>query len=88
MPVGSSAANVGGYANPRVDELMTTAQFTPDRKQRAKLYSEMQKIVGDEVPIIWTHEMVMPTLYRTKVHDLLTTGLGMNENFADVWVGR
>jgi peptide/nickel transport system substrate-binding protein len=32
--------------------------------------------------------MVFPTLYRSKVHNLTLTGLGTNENFAEVWLDR
>lgn len=88
MPVPSSAANVGGYSNPRVDELLRTAEHTQNVAERRRLYAELQKILSQDLPVLWTHELVFPTLHRTKVHNLLATGLGMNENFADVWIKR
>ncbi len=48
----------------------------------------MQKILSDDVPVVWTHQMAFPTLYRTKIKNLITTGQGMNETFADVWIDR
>lgn len=83
-----TAANVGGYVNPEMDKLLSEAQHTLDRTARAKQYSQVQKILSDEVPILWFHEMVMPTIYRNNVKNLITTGLGMNENFNDVWIDK
>lgn len=85
---GSSAANVMGYSNPRVDELLGAAANENDPAARARLYAEFQKIVSAEVPAVWTHQMAFPTIYRTRVKNLLSTGLGANENFANVWIDK
>lgn len=81
-----TAANVDGYVNPQIDALLNQAQHEPRRAERAKLYSQVQKTLSEDLPILWTHQMVMPTVYRTRVKNLVSTGLGMNENFADVWI--
>ena len=81
-----TAANIDGYVNKDVDALLLKAEQQPDKAERAKLYSQLQKTLSHDLPILWTHQMVMPTVYRTKVKSLISTGLGMNENFADVWV--
>lgn len=83
-----SAANVDGYVNKDVDALLVKAEQEPNRAQRAKLYAQVQKTLSRELPILWTHQMVMPTVYRSKVKNLISTGLGMNENFADVWLDK
>ncbi len=83
-----TAANVDGYVNPQLDALLVKAEQEPQRAERAKLYSQVQKTLSEDLPILWTHEMVMPTVYRTKVKNLISTGQGMNENFADVWIER
>ncbi len=83
-----SAANVDGYVNKDVDELLLKADQQPKAADRAKLYSQVQKTLSRDLPILWTHQMVMPTVYRTKVKNLISTGLGMNENFADVWMEK
>lgn len=83
-----SAANVDGYVNPQVDALLLKADHEQSTVERAKLYSQVQKIISAELPILWTHQMVMPTVYRSKVKNLITTGAGMNENFSDVWVDK
>lgn len=88
QPVASSAANVGGYSNPQVDELLGKAQHTLSTDERQRQYSQLQQILSKDLPVLWTHEIVFPTLYRAKVNNLLSTGLGMNENFAKVWIKK
>lgn len=83
-----TAANIDGYDNPKVDALFTKGEQTMDPAERKKIYSEAQKIISDDAPVIWTHQMSYPTVYRPKVHNLITTGLGLNESFADVWIGK
>jgi peptide/nickel transport system substrate-binding protein len=85
---GSTGTNVQGYSNAEVDDILVKAAHENDPAVRAKLYSRFQEIVTKEVPLIWTHEMVFPTLFRKKVRNLTLTGLGTNENFADVWIDR
>jgi peptide/nickel transport system substrate-binding protein len=38
--------------------------------------------------MVWTHDIVFPTLYRDKVQDLITTALGTDDNFANVWLKK
>lgn len=83
-----TAANVDGYVNKDVDALLTQAEQAPKAEDRARLYSQVQKTLSRDLPILWTHQMVMPTVYRTKVKNLVSTGLGMNENFSDVWIDK
>ena len=83
-----TAANVDGYVNPQVDALLIQAEHEQNREQRAKLYAEVQKTLSQDLPILWTHQMVMPTVYRAKVKNLISTGLGMNESFSDVWIDK
>ena len=44
-------ANMQGYRNARVDELLTSAAREPDEGKRKALYDEFQAIVVDEAPI-------------------------------------
>lgn len=83
-----TAANVGGYVNPEIDKLLTTAQHTREPNARAERYSQVQKILSRDLPILWFHQMVMPTIYHNKIKNLITTGLGMNENFSTVWIDK
>jgi len=83
-----TAANVDGYVNPQLDALLLSAEQQTEAAQRAALYAQVQQILSRDLPILWTHQMVMPTVYRDKVRNLISTGLGMNENFADVWLAQ
>lgn len=83
-----TAANVDGYVNKEIDALLIKAEQELKPAERAKLYSQIQKTLSHDLPILWTHQMVMPTVYRTKIKNLISTGLGMNENFADVWIDK
>lgn len=83
-----TAANVDGYVNPEIDALLVKADRELQRGERARLYAQVQRTLSADLPILWTHQMVMPTVYRSKVKNLITTGMGMNENFADVWVDK
>ena len=83
-----TAANVDGYVNPQIDALLVKAENEQQRGERAKLYSQVQKTLSEDLPILWTHQMAMPTVYRAKVKNLISTGLGMNESFADVWIDK
>ncbi|MER9603706.1 ABC transporter substrate-binding protein [Mesorhizobium sp. M0243] len=85
---GTTGGNVHGYSNPEVDRLLADAAHENDFDKRKALYSQAQKIISADVPLIWTHDIVFPTLYRTKVHNLIATGLGTDENFADVWLAK
>jgi hypothetical protein len=45
------------------------------------IYLEVQKILLDEVPVAWLHEINFPTLYRTKVTNLvISSGIGLNDS--------
>ncbi|HEY0293802.1 MAG TPA: ABC transporter substrate-binding protein, partial [Bordetella sp.] len=76
---GSPFNNVEGYANPKVDELFDSAGREVDTAKRTALYEEVQKILVDDVPVAWLHEINFPTLYRTKVYNLISSGIGLND---------
>lgn len=79
---GSPFNNVEGYVNPKVDELFKAAPQETDPAKRAALYEEVQKILVDEVPVAWLHDINFPTLYRTKAENLISSGIGLNDSLA------
>jgi len=81
-------SNVMGYSNPEVDKLFEAAAKENDPKMRQALYSKMQKIVVDEVPVAWLLEMEFPTVLNKRVHNAVTTAIGVNETYADAWVDK
>ncbi len=60
-------SNTQSYANPKVDELLNTAAKEIDPEVRAGLYSEFQKIVGDEVPVYWINALPFHTAYKKSI---------------------
>jgi len=82
---GNPFANVGGYSNPEVDKLFADAAVAPTDKERQDLYTKVQKVLADELPVLWLLEMDFPTIYRCNVKNLVTTGVGVNDGFRDAW---
>ncbi|MDZ7809425.1 MAG: ABC transporter substrate-binding protein [Arhodomonas sp.] len=78
--------NTMGYENERVDELFEQAAVENDPDKRQEMYSEVQQILVEDVPIVWLLEMEFPNLINERVHNAITTAIGTTENFADVWV--
>jgi peptide/nickel transport system substrate-binding protein len=78
--------NTGGYSNPEVDKLFTTARTSADPKDRQAAFSAVQKILCDEVPQIWLMEMAFPTIYDKKLHDVIELGTGVHACFDDVFL--
>ncbi|NYT64704.1 ABC transporter substrate-binding protein [Alcaligenaceae bacterium] len=87
-PTVSTLGNLGGYSNPELDKQLLEARHTLSVPERTQQYAAIQKTLSEEVPMLWLHQMQMPTLYRQNIQNLISTGLGMNENFSDVWVKR
>lgn len=85
---GSPFNNVEGYSNPEVDRLFAEAAVAfPDAK-RQEIYNQVMKILIDDVPVAWLLELEFPTIYRCKVKDLVTTGIGVNDGFRDTWIDK
>ncbi|MBQ0711280.1 MULTISPECIES: ABC transporter substrate-binding protein [unclassified Ochrobactrum] len=85
---GSTGGNINGYSNPEVDALLDQGAHEQDDAKRKEIYSKVQKILSHDVPMVWTHDIVFPTLYRDRVQDLITTALGTDDNFANVWLKK
>jgi peptide/nickel transport system substrate-binding protein len=77
---GSPFNNVGGYSNPKVDELFAQGAKEPNPAKRAALYAEVQAILADDAVGGWLLELNFPTLYRTKVNNLVSSAVGINDS--------
>jgi len=47
-----AGANRGGYFNPELDQLLEQARRTTERKERRQIYSQVQKIISQELPYL------------------------------------
>lgn len=48
-----AARNFSKYSNPRVDELLDAGVSTTDPEERREIYSEVQKLVAEDVPFLY-----------------------------------
>jgi peptide/nickel transport system substrate-binding protein len=78
--------NTGGYSNPRVDALFATARSVADAPARQAAFTDVQKILCEEVPQIWLMEMAFPTIHDRRLRNVVTTGLGVHTSFDDVFL--
>ena len=74
-------SNGSGWSDPKVDDLFAKATVEPDAKKRGAYYGEALKIVAENIPIIWTHEMNFPTVINNKFKDVIVSPLGVYSNF-------
>lgn len=84
---GSPFNNVEGYSNPRVDALFAAGARSADPASRQKAYLEVQQLLLEEVPVAWLHEINFPTLYRSKVKNPISSGIGLNDGISRARLG-
>ena len=72
-------ANMSGYKNLKVDELLTQAAIEDDPVKRTALYQEFQKIVNGELPVTWLATYPSNTIHAKQ---LLNTPEGIWGAFA------
>jgi len=85
---GSPFVNNQGYANPKVDELWLKGATATTREQRQAAYTQLQKILVDEVANGYLFEIQNPTLSRKNVRNLVTTAIGLNDTFDTVSIEK
>lgn len=83
---GSPWNNVAGYVNPEVDALWQQAAISASDEERQELYSQIQNMIVEDVPVAWLLELGFPTIYRCNVKNLVTTGIGINDGLRDAWI--
>jgi peptide/nickel transport system substrate-binding protein len=76
-------SNTQGYENPEVDRLFEEAAVQTSDAARQERYTEVQKLLVEEVPVLWMTEQRYPTLYDKRITGLITGATGVNSNFAD-----
>lgn len=75
--------NTQGYENPEVDRLFEEAAVQTSDDARQERYSKVQRILVDEVPVLWMTEQRYPTLYDKRINDLVIGSTGVHGNFAN-----
>ena len=80
--------NTSQYNNPKVDELFNAAATAATDEERQKLYSEVQRILVEDVPVLWIADTNYSTLLNKRVHDAVTTALGVVDTQSDTWLSK
>ncbi len=83
---GSPWNNVAMYRDEETDRLLNAADTATVTEERAELYSKAQRRIAEHAPVIWLAELDFPTIYKSRVKDLITSASGLSSNFANVWV--
>ena len=78
-------SNTQGYSNPEVDRLFEEAALALDEAKRQELYSKVQQILVEEVPVAWTLELEYPIIYDKAFKNIVTSGIGSHETFGSVY---
>lgn len=78
-------SNTQGYSNPEVDKLFADAAAQTDESQAQALYSELQRIVVDDLPVLWMTEQRYPTIHDNRLKDLIVSAIGVNANFVQAY---
>lgn len=78
--------NTGGYSNPRVDSLFQEGRTAAAVADRQRAFTEVQKILVEDVPQIWLTELSFPTIHDKKLHNVITSGVGVHAPFDDVFI--
>lgn len=78
-----AGANSGGYSNPEVDRLLTSADNEADLAKRADLYKQAQKTIVDDLPVLWLWEVFYPIATRKDLEGL-PVGCMQTEPFVNV----
>lgn len=77
-------ANMSGYKNPKVDELLQQAAVENDPAKRKAQYFEFQKIVNEELPVAWLATYPTNTIYAKNLRNLPNSIWGPFEPFNKV----
>jgi peptide/nickel transport system substrate-binding protein len=85
---GSAFVNNQGYNNPAMDKLWDQAASTVSTTERQALYSTIQKQLVNDVANGYLFEMDIPTIYNSKVKNLIQSSIGLNDTFADVYLEK
>jgi peptide/nickel transport system substrate-binding protein len=85
---GVISTNVMGYSNPRVDQLFEAAAKATTDAEAQKLYSEVQAIITDEVPVIYLTELQFPMFINRKFRNVVVDGNGPLSEFDEAYLAR
>jgi len=80
-----TSLNWSGISNPKLDELLDKTREVSNQAERKKLYSELIRILQDELPMVYTVHPIEPKAFSPRVQGYEPIPDGMMR-FKDVWL--
>jgi peptide/nickel transport system substrate-binding protein len=77
--------NWSGISNPRIDALLDKTREVSDQAERKKLYSELTRLLHEELPMLFIVHPIEPKAFSPKVQGYEPIPDGMMR-FKDVWL--
>jgi peptide/nickel transport system substrate-binding protein len=71
-----SGANRGHYRNPRIDALLEQARVEGNQEKRRAMFSEVQKIIAEDLPYVSLWFMDNVSVHRKRISDVQLTPTG------------
>ena len=78
---GTVFKNASRWSSPLTDNLMDMATVEPDKTKRGSLYQAFQKILVEEVPVTWIHEVQQLTVVNANYKNVIVGAIGIAGNF-------
>ena len=78
-------SNTGGYTNPEVDKLLDQAAVENDKEKRKALYSEFQKLISEDLPIVFLHQPAYHTVMHKDLRGISDSIWGLMGSSETVW---
>lgn len=83
---GTPFGNNEGYESPEADALFAAGAAATTEEEAQAAYSAVQQKLHDDAPLGWLVELQYTTIWRDKVHDLVRTGIGLNDGMGPVTI--
>ncbi|MBP7593343.1 MAG: hypothetical protein KBA85_17200, partial [Chloroflexi bacterium] len=74
-----SRQNVGGFRNAAIDALLEAARVEPDVDGRLRLYADIERMLVDEAPVVFTTHSLAAALVKPNVHNYILTPMGVRQ---------
>jgi peptide/nickel transport system substrate-binding protein len=75
-----------GYSNPALDKIFDDETGLTDRKKRAEMWREAQRILFADLPALPLFEVPVVNLVSAKFHDVITTPYGYIQSREFAWM--
>jgi len=74
-----SSQNVGGFSSPAIDALLEAARVEPDGNGRLQQYAEIERLIVDEAPVVFTTHSLSAVLVKPNVQNYVLTPMGVRQ---------